>query len=186
MTLLVIGLLLFMGVHFTPSLLPELKSSWRGKMGEGGYKGSFSLLLLASFGLMIVGWRSVDPTLVYMPSPALRQPAIALVAVAFILLIVGSLNSRIRQWVRHPQLTGVLLWALAHLALNGDSRSVVLFSALALWSGIEILSISKREGPWVKAAIPSMGAEIAIVLIAAVTIAATVYAHPYITGMPVF
>jgi uncharacterized membrane protein len=186
MTLLLIGLLLFCGVHLVPSLAPGLRASWFEKMGEGGYKGSYSLLLLGGIVMMVLGWRSTLPTSVYLPSPELRLPAVALVIVAFLMLVVGSRNSRIRQWVRHPQLTGVLLWALAHLMLNGDSRSVLLFCGLALWSFVEILAISKREGPWVKADIPSVGAEVITIVATAAVVVAMIFGHPYFTGMPVF
>lgn len=186
MTLILIGLILFCGVHLVPSLAPGLKASWLGKLGEGGYKGSYSLLLLAGIVSIVLGWRSTLPELVYLPSSDLRLPAVALVVVAFLMLVVGSRNSRIRQWVRHPQLTGVFLWALAHLLLNGDNRSVLLFSGLALWSFVEILAISKREGEWVKAAIPSLGTEAATIAITAVVIGVMIFGHPYFTGIPVF
>lgn len=186
MTLLLIGLLLFCAVHLVPSIAPALKASWLKKLGEGGYKGSFSLLLLAGIISMVLGWRSTLPEFIYLPSPDLRLPAVALVLVAFLMLVVGSRNSRIRQWVRHPQLTGVLLWALAHLLLNGDNRSVLLFSGLALWSFVEILVISKREGPWIKATIPSLGTEVATIVITAVVAGVLIFTHPYFTGMPVF
>jgi uncharacterized membrane protein len=186
MTLILIGLLLFCVVHLVPSLAPGLKAAWLGKLGEGGYKGSFSLLLLGGIVSIVLGWRSTLPELVYLPSPGLKHAALALVLVAFLMLVVGSRNSRIRQWVRHPQLTGVLLWALAHLMLNGDNRSVLLFSGLALWSFVEILAVSKREGPWVKADIPSVGAEAATIVITAVVVGVMIFGHPYFAGMPVF
>ena len=58
MALLVLGVLLFAAVHFIPSLAPGVKSAWQSRLGENGYKGLFSLLLLLAFGLMIGGWRS--------------------------------------------------------------------------------------------------------------------------------
>ena len=186
MTLLIIGILLFAGVHLIPALAPGIKAAWLGKMGEGGYKGTFSLLLLASFILMTFGWKAVDPAVVYSPPMDIRQPAIALLILAFILLVVGSRNSRLRQWVRHPQLTGVLLWAVAHLLMNGDSRSLVLFSGIAIWSCVEMLVISKREGVWIKADVPSVGSEVVTVTIAIVAVIAVMFAHPYISGVAIF
>ena len=186
MTLIVIGLLLFCVVHLVPTLAPGLKASSLEKLGEGGYKGSFSLLLLGGIVSIVLGWRNTLPELVYLPSPDLKHAALALVLVAFLMLVVGSRNSRIRQWVRHPQLTGVLLWALAHLMLNGENRSVLLFSGLALWSFVQIIAISKREGAWVKADIPSLGSEAVTIAITAIVVGVMIFGHPYFTGMPVF
>jgi uncharacterized membrane protein len=185
MTLLVLGILLFALVHFIPSLAPGIKMSAVKRLGEGGYKGIFSLLLLASFALMIIGWRSAQPTHLYLPPVALHKVAFGLMVCAFLLLAVSSRNSRLRLLIRHPQLTGVALWGTSHLLLNGDSRSVALFGGLTLWALIEIVAISKRQGVWVKNETPSWGAEGVTVIIAAITVSVMVYLHPWLSGVPV-
>ncbi|MBT4520926.1 MAG: NnrU protein [Halieaceae bacterium] len=185
MTLLIIGLIMFACVHLIPSMAPAIKARWRGRLGEGGYKGSFALLLLASFGLMISGWRSIDPGLLYLPIEALRLPALGLIVIGFILMVTASRNSRLLQWVRHPQLTGVLLWALAHLMLNGDDRSTLLFGCMAIWSVLEIFAINRRDGVWIKGSIPGISAEIVTLIIGVVIVAITMAIHPYIAGVKV-
>ena len=186
MALIILGLLLFAGVHLVPSLAPDLKAAWHKKLGEGGYKGTFSLLLILSFVLMSMGWRSAQPELLYLPAAELRHPAMALVAIAFLLFIVSNRPSRLRLWIRHPQLTGVLLWAVAHLLINGDNRSVVLFGSMAVWSCVEILAINRREGVWIKGDAPGLGTELITLLVTAIVIALVIAIHPYISGMPVF
>ena len=185
MSLLILGLLLFAGVHLIPSLAPGVKASALTKIGEGGYKGVFSLLLLASFALMIIGWQSAGAHRLYYPVTYFRQPGIALVVIAIGLLVVGSRNSRVRQSIRHPQLMGVFIWSAAHLVMNGDTRAVVLFLGLALWSFVEMRAISKREGDWVKAEIPALGAEVITIIIVAVLVSALLYGHPYFTGVQI-
>ena len=185
MTLLVLGVVLFAGVHFIPSLAPSLKDKWLAVMGEGGYKGIFSLLLLASFALMIFGWRSAQADFVYSPPANLRIFALALLALAFVLMAVSSRKSRLRLIVRHPQLTGVALWGISHLLLNGDNRSIALFGGMTLWAVLEIFAINKREGVWIKQEAPSWGSELVSLLIAAVTIGVIVYIHPWLSGVPV-
>ncbi len=185
MALLVLGILLFAGIHFIPSLAPGLKASWLGRLGENGYKGTFALLALASFALIITGWRSAQPEFLYTPSPALRHPAMLLLVVAFLLMVVSSRNSRLSRLVRHPQLTGVTAWGIAHLLLNGDNRSLVLFGGMAVWAMVEMITINRRDGAWIKGAAPSWGAEIVTLVIALVIVAVVVKIHPWLTGMPV-
>ncbi len=185
MLLLTLGVLLFAGVHFIPSLAPGLKNAWTGRLGENGYKGVFSLLLLASFGLMIGGWRSAEPSFLYAPPPLLHTPALVLMMLAFLLFVVSNRASRLRSIIRHPQLTGVATWGAAHLMVNGDSRSLVLFGGLAAWALVEIAAINRREGSWVKGEAPSLAYEGATVAVAAVVIGVIVLVHPWLAGVPV-
>jgi uncharacterized membrane protein len=185
MTLLVSGILLFALVHFIPSFAPSLRAGAIQRLGEGGYKGIFSLLLLASFALMIFGWRGVQPTPLYLPSGTLHKVALGLMALAFLLMAVSQRNSRLRLLIRHPQLTGVALWGISHLLLNGDNRSVALFGGMTLWALIEIVAISRRQGVWIKGDTPSWGAEGLTVVIAAITVGVIVYAHPWLSGVRV-
>ena len=186
MVLLIAGVLLFAAVHFIPSLTPGIKAAWVGKLGEDGFKGLFSLLLLAAFGLIIVGWRSTPPALLYVPPQTLHGPALALVALGFVVMVAANRNSRIRLFIRHPQLTGVSMWGIAHLLLNGEDRSVVLFGALTLWAIGEMFAINRREGVWIKEAPPGWGAEVVTLLIAVITIGVVIAIHPWISGMPVW
>jgi len=185
MALLALGILIFALVHFIPSLAPTIKAGAIKRMGEGGYKGSFSLLLLASFGLIIFGWRSAIPETVYMPPVAAHHFALGLMLFAFLLLAISSRKSRLRLFIRHPQLSGVALWGVSHLLLNGDSRSVVLFAGMTLWALFEIVAINRRDGVWIKGEVPSWGAELVNVIIAAITVAVVVYLHPWLSGLPV-
>jgi uncharacterized membrane protein len=185
MIMLMSGVLLFACVHFVPTLAPAFRTGAIGRLGEGGYKGIFSLLLLASFALIIVGWRNTLPTPVYHPPSAMHNVALGLIAVAFLLLIVGARNSRLRSLVRHPQLTGVALWGVAHLLLNGDKRAIVLFGGMALWALIEMVVISRRQGVWVRTDAPSWGAEGVTLVIAALAIGVIIYLHPWFSGVPV-
>jgi hypothetical protein len=74
---------------------------------------------------------------------------------------------------------------MAHLLLNGDSRSVLLFGWLGVWAVLEIFFINKREGVWVKPDAPAWSREIKGVVISLVVLAVVVFLHPYIAGVPV-
>ncbi len=185
MTLLILGVLLFAVVHFIPLLTPSLKQRWAGCLGAVGYRVSFSLVVVGSIALMVVGWRCADAIGVYAPIAAIKTPALVLMLVSIVLMVVARRNSILRRLIRHPQLIGLLLWSIAHLLINGDSRSLVLFGGLGLWAIIEIMLINKRDGQWIKSAAPTWGAECLTLLIACAVFALLVLVHPYVAGVPV-
>ena len=184
MAMLITGLVLFCGGHLLASLMPAQREALRARLGKNGYRGVFSLLVGTGLALIIFGWRSSQPGFVYLPVAELKHPAMLLVVLAFLLFVTSSRYSRLCRMVRHPQLTGVLLWAVAHLLLNGDSRSVLLFGSLGAWALVEMFTINRREGAWVKRDPPGWGAELVTLIIALVAVAAVVFVHPWIAGMP--
>ncbi|MDH5173340.1 MAG: NnrU family protein, partial [Gammaproteobacteria bacterium] len=76
MTLLAIGVLLFAGLHLFKSLAPSTRAGLQQRLGENGYKGIFSLLVLGSMALIVLGWRSSVPQFLYSPAPELKVPAL--------------------------------------------------------------------------------------------------------------
>lgn len=185
MALLALGMLLYAALHLIKSLAPSLRARLYDRLGEGGYKGLFSLLVLASFALIIVGWRSAVPQFVYLPPAGLHSVAMALLLLAFLLMVVSGRPSRLRQIVRHPQLTGVALWGIAHLMLNGNNRDLLLFGGMAVWAVVEIIAINRREGVWVKAEVPPLSTDLVNVVVAVAMVALVVYIHPWLAGVPV-
>lgn len=183
MTLLIAGLLVWSFVHFIPTLASPLKQSLLDRFGPNGYKLIFSVLILLSLALMIFGWRSIEPTFLYMLPYGLRHVFMLLILIAFILFGASHHPTRIKSFIRHPQLTGVALWATVHLLLNGDSRSVVLFGGLAVWATLEMIFINRREGKWVKPAAPGWGQELKGLAISLVIFVVVAMIHPYIAGV---
>ena len=186
MILLITGIICFATVHLSPALAPGIKATTLQRMGDGGYRGLFSLLIAAGLVLIVLGWRSATPELGYLPPDGLKHAAMGLVLLAFLLMVTSSRPSRLRRIVRHPQLTGVITWAVAHLLLNGDNRSLVLFGGLAVWALLEIIFINRRDGEYVAPPSPGWGAELVNLVIAAVVVAVVVAVHPWISGMPVY
>jgi uncharacterized membrane protein len=149
------------------------------------YQALFSLCILSSLALIIFGWRSADSSPVYDSSPALGIIALILMFLSFTLMVGANFpTTRIKRFIRHPQLSGVLLWAIAHLLTNGDSRSLVLFSALGLWSVVSMVTINRRDGDWQK---PKTFTPIymeAIPVIIGVCLAfLTIWLHVYLSGV---
>lgn len=186
MTLLMLGVLLWATVHFIPSRGQSLRQGMIAKLGEGGYKGLFSLALIAALAMIIIGWRSIEEPAYYYFLPAWsRHVGMLLVLVAFFLFAASNRPTRIRRMVRHPQLCGVLVWALAHLLMNGDSRSIVLFGGLGLWAILEIISINARDGEWNKPDAPGWGAEVIGAVITLAVFVGVAFAHPWIAGVAI-
>lgn len=186
MELLISGLLMWSLVHFVPSLMPGLKQSWKGALGEGGYMGSFSLLLIVSLVMIVFGWKAITPTLVYVSDPALRPVGIALMVLALVLFVASKPPSSIKRFLRHPQLSGVVVWSIAHLLMNGDSRSVVLFGGMLVWAVLEMIFINRREGAWLKPEAPGLIGDIKVIVIGVVVYGIVAWLHPYLAGVPVF
>ncbi len=177
------GVLLWMVVHLIPSLAQGFRNSLVERVGENPYKGIFALTLVLSIALMIVGWRSTTPELIYMP-PAWGTPLTSvLMLIAVLLFGAAHQRTRIKRYIRHPQLSGMAVWSLSHLLSNGDSRSLVLFGGLGLWALIEMPLISRRESAWVRPYGPALSVEVRGIIISAVIFFVLVFLHPYFAGV---
>jgi uncharacterized membrane protein len=106
-----------------------------------------------------------------------------LVLIAFILIGASHGKTNIKRFVRHPMLTGVLIWAIGHLLANGEQRAVLLFAVLAVWSLVEILLSNARDGAWVKPPAVPLSKDILVVVIGIVVYAVVAYFHPWIAGV---
>ncbi|TVZ41674.1 NnrU protein [Alteromonadaceae bacterium 2753L.S.0a.02] len=184
MALIIAGLVLWCGAHLLPSLSPASKVRIQSRVGEKGYRGLIALAIFSGVLLIIFGWRSSTPTFLYALPPETRHLTFLLVLIGFVLTGAANYPSRIRQVIRHPQLTGVAVWAVAHLLVNGDSRSVLLFGTLGIWCLLEIWLINRRDKVWNKPAIPSWGKELKGLVFSLVFYLVLIALHRFYTGMP--
>jgi len=144
-----LGVILFGLVHLIPSALPGLRAGLAGSIGEMGFKGLIAVASIVGIVLMVLGWQQVEPALVYQLPLSVTRATKGLMIFALILFFAPYIPTNIRRAVRHPQLTGVLVWGIAHMLANGDNRSVVLFGGMAMWSVVAMALISGRDGDWV-------------------------------------
>ncbi len=180
------GLIIWALVHLFPSVFSDQRQKLISRIGNNPYQGLFAILIIVSLVLIVTGWRNTVPTHVYMPVEQLRLPSV-LLTVASLILIVGANfpNTRLKYVFRHPQLSGVLLWASAHLLMNGDSRSLLVFSVLGLWCIVTMFTINRRDGEWQKPEkTAGWGQEIIMGAIGVVVAAIAIYFHQYLSGMP--
>ena len=185
MEMMIAGLLLWSAVHFVPSLAQPLKKRWIGAMGESGYKLAFAAMVIVALLLIIFGWRQALPTHVYVLPLAVKHLSMLLMVFAFVLFGAAKHPTRIKRYVRHPQLASVIVWATAHLLVNGDSRSIVLFGGMAVWATLEMIFINRRYGVWVKPPAPGWPEEFKGLAISAVMLVFVVIGHPYIAGVSI-
>jgi len=150
MNKLILGVLLWSVMHFIPAIAVDFRKNLMSRIGEKPYKGIFALFMVLSLYLVISGWRATIPDSVYLPPLWGRHLTSLLVLVSFILFIASNHATNLKRFVRHPQLTGVALWGIAHLLANGEARSIVLFGGLALWAIIEMVLLNRRDGTWIK------------------------------------
>jgi len=186
MILLILGVLVWSGLHLVPSLGVAMRAGWIERIGDGPYKGLFALSLVVAVVLMAIGWRSTAPVAVYAPPAWGRDVANFAMFVSLVLFIGSSIPTNLKRILRHPQLTGVGLWALSHLFANGDTRSLVLFGGIGLWSVIAVVSINRRDGAWEKPEALPLVAEVKPLLAGVVAYLVLVFAHPYIAGISPF
>jgi uncharacterized membrane protein len=183
MALLIFGLLLFTLVHLVPAAFHSLRASLIGRMGDNPYRGIFSLVVVISLVLIVLGWKSAAPTAVYAP-PLQGGPLTSLlVFVAFVLFVAARSGSNVKRIVRHPQMVSVILWSAAHLLANGDSRSIALFGGLGIWSVAEILLCNRRDGAWRKPDRVSAKVDVITVVIGGVAFALLGYFHQTLFGV---
>lgn len=184
MDLLLAGVLLWSGVHYIPGFLPNVKAKMVEKLG-GGYRGAFSLLIVLSIVMIVFGWRSAEIEVIYDPIPNATQVTSVMMIVFLYLMGAAHGASNIKRFVRHPMLTGVIVWGLGHLLSNGESRSIILFAGMVIWAISEILIINKREGPYEAPGPVPIKNDFKKIVIAFVIYAVLVFGHPYFAGVPV-
>lgn len=191
MALLILGLIIFIGAHsFTMARGPRAQAVAR--LGEGPYKGLYSLVSLLGLVLIIWGfgaYRAGGYIQVWNPPAGMRHLALLLVWPAFIFFVAAYLPGRIRRALKHPMLAGLKIWALAHLLANGDLGSMLLFGALLAWAVAARISTKRRDevldhgGP---AAAPAGWRNdiLAVAIGTALYLIFLLWLHPLLIGVP--
>ena len=192
MLLLLSGLIVFLGAH-TFSTLRQPQGGPRGvligRLGDGGYKGLYSLVSAVGLGLIVWGfghYRHVGYVPIWTPPAWLHPVALVLMWVSFVALAATySPLGKIKSTLRHPMLVAVKAWAFAHLLVNGDGGSLLLFAAFLAWAVWDRISLKRRGDTGAPAvAGPTVGDAIALI-IGTVAYVAMWWLHPLIIGVPV-
>ncbi len=183
MAVLICGVLLWSCVHLFPAVMPRARASLIGKLGDKAYRGLFALDIVIALVLIVIGWRMADIRLLYAP-PLYGSPVVpVLVFISFVLFAAANAPGNIRRMLRHPMLTGVVVWSGAHLLANGDTRSVVLFGGLGAWALLSMFLINRRDGARaIPGAVP-IARDAITVLASGILFLIVLYFHKWLFGV---
>jgi uncharacterized membrane protein len=183
MALFLAGIVIFFGAHLFTALARKARAGLVERLGALPYKGLYSIVSLIGFALIIIGWRSAEASVLYTPPAWTRHVAYLLTLFAFIALAAAYLpKGRIAATLKHPMLANVKAWAFAHLLVNGEVRSVILFGAFLAYGVIDRIAVKARGDNGPEAG--PIGNDL-MALAIGVGGWATVYLflHPYIAGV---
>lgn len=187
--LLILGLLVFLGVH-TLTTLRDTRAALIGRLGESGYKGLYSLVSFAGLALIVWGYaryRATGWIDVWYPPVAFRHITLLLMLPAVILVVASYIRGRIYTTLKHPMLAGIKLWAAAHLLANGDLGSIVLFGSFLAWAVYDRISLKHRADAGAPPfPVGGPGNDVIAVVVGIVAYLALAFAfHPLVIGVPV-
>lgn len=140
MILIVLGLALWSGAHLFKRLAPERRAA----TGDAA-KGLVTAGVLGGVVLMVVGYRGAAQVDLWYPPAFLTHVNNLLMLLAVYLFAASGMKTRITAVIRHPQLTAVKAWAVAHLLVNGDVASIILFGGILAWAVVEVITINRVE-----------------------------------------
>jgi uncharacterized membrane protein len=186
MMLLVLGLVLFLGIHSLAIVSPSARDRFAAKLGEWPFKGVYSVVAIVGFVLIVHGYADarLDPTVLYVPPSWTTHLSMLLMLPVFIALLAAYLPGRISATLKHPMLVAVKAWAVAHLIANGTLADVLLFGSFLGWAVIDRISLKRRtEGPKPRAPASPVNDAIAVVGGLAIYLAFVFWLHAWLIGV---
>jgi len=141
-----LGLIVFLGVHSISIVAPNWRDAMLARMGEGAWKGLYSVIAIVGFVLLVWGYGQarMEAVVLYDPPVWTRWIAAVLMLPVFPLLLAPYFPGRIKAALKHPMLVAVKIWALAHLIANGTSADVLLFGGFLAWAVLDRISLKRR------------------------------------------
>lgn len=149
MAALVLGLVLFLGMHSTRIVAEGWRTGMVERLGERGWKALYSMLSIAGFVLIVWGYGLArqDPTVLWNPPPVgLRHAVSLLTLLAFVLVVAAYVpGNHLKAKLRHPMILGVKVWAFSHLIVNNTLADLLLFGSFLVWAVLDYRSSRKRD-----------------------------------------
>jgi len=147
MILLILGLIIFLGIHTVRIAAPEYRTRFIATRGDSAWKGLYSIASIVGFVLIIWGYgiaRQTAPVL-YVTNYNMVHVTATLMLIAFVVLASFHMPAgKIRATLKHPMLVAIKIWAVAHLLVNGDLASIILFGSFLVWAVADRISEKRR------------------------------------------
>jgi uncharacterized membrane protein len=146
MSVLIAGLVVFLGIHSVAIFVPEVRSRALSHWGEGPWKALYGLISLIGFVLIVYGFGVArqSPVVLYTPPHWMRHVTFLLMLPVFPLILAAYLPGRIKTAAKHPMLAAVKFWAFGHLLANGMLADVLLFGGFLVWAVADRISLKRR------------------------------------------
>ncbi|MGH6859395.1 MAG: NnrU family protein [Phyllobacterium sp.] len=148
MLVLIVGIIVFLGVHSVRIFAPHWRLAKIDQWGEGRWKGFYSLVSLLGLVLLVWGFgmARLDAPVLYEPPVWMKHIAVLLMLFAFIFLgLFIAKPGRMKPALKHPMLIAIKTWALAHLLANGDLASLILFLSFLAWAVFDRIAIKRQQ-----------------------------------------
>ena len=148
MTVLILGLVLFLGAHSVRIFAEGWRTAQIARRGEGAWKGMYTVVSIAGFGLILWGYglARAEPVALWTPLLWGRHLAGLLMLFAFILLVAAYVpKNGIKSWLHHPMVLSVKVWALAHLLANHTLADLLLFGSFLVWAVLDFRAARQRD-----------------------------------------
>jgi len=145
--ILILGLVLFLGIHSVRIVAPDFRAGFIARRGEGPWKGLYSVVSIVGFVLIVWGYHLAHQTapVYYVTNFNLVHVTATLMLIAFIVLATFQMPAGwIKSKLKHPMLVAIKIWAFAHLLVNGDLASIVLFGSFLVWAVCDRISEKRR------------------------------------------
>ena len=192
MIVLIIGLVIFFGIHLVP--VTGVKSSLIERMGEKKYQSIFSIISLVGFIIIIYGFSLIDTCNSMMADCETdnfylwdsfeysKEISFLLMPISIIFIVASQMKSNIKKVVRHPMLIGVLIWSFVHLLSTGDLRSIILFASFGAFSIIDIIFTRKTAEQGISFSILN---DVVVIVVGLVLYSIILYFHEYVSGLQI-
>lgn len=148
MTYLILGLIIFLGVHSVRIVADDWRTHSRARIGNLPWEGIFSAIALLGLGLIVWGFGLArqQPVQLWSPPVGMRHLASLLTLISFVLLAAAYVpRNLVKTYTHHPMVLAVKVWALAHLLANGNSAHVLLFGSFLVWAIIDFGAARRRD-----------------------------------------